>query len=563
MFDDILQQFGEAIGKIVSRPAVAFRKFVVEKLSAELEEEYRDVLTPVLEQLKEIEGLPEPLKDMIDRALERTKPAWAIPLLMFIGGYALSLVLGAMQPLSKVGGYQVDKLVHSGRLDPSLLMAGWFREIIPEDYVDNTLKELGYNDDAIDYVKKTFLFYPSPQDLITWQAREVFEPEMVSRYGLDDEFENIDLKPFEKAGISEEQARNYWRAHWTHASLNEVREMLHRKQLTEEEVYDWFRLVEIPPFWREKITNILWNVPTRVDVRRWWDMRTIDEARLREVYEAQGYHGDDLDDYVLWTKVYVAFPDLVARYKNGWINADEVKSELVGLGMSAERAEEMIQTKIKSVEPERTTKERDLTVSNIIKGMKIGHIDEGKGKEMLTAMGYDEEEAQYLIDIEVAPSGAIGTAVKERDLTRADILGGIKDGIISVETGFTWLVRMGYDEEEATFLILRKLGISSLESPAVNTDGANPPVFQKYNKQVQSWRKSVGLSHDIPDAESIEFDNRIAKLKIEISNLEAAGVPAEKYSDKIAELGELEALYRKKLTGESEAEKEKTEEGET
>ncbi|GAJ12607.1 unnamed protein product, partial [marine sediment metagenome] len=80
------------------------------------------------------------------------------------------------------------------------------------------------------------------------------------------------------------------------------------------------------PWVREDLFKLFRAVPTRVDVRRFWDMRTIDEPRLRDIYQAQGYWEEDLEDYVMWTKVYVDFPDLMARYKNGWINLEDVKT---------------------------------------------------------------------------------------------------------------------------------------------------------------------------------------------------------------------------------------------
>ncbi|GAH44519.1 unnamed protein product [marine sediment metagenome] len=48
-------------------------------------------------------------------------------------------------------------------------------------------------------------------------------------------------------------------------------------------------------------------------------MRTIDETELRALYQRHGYFGKDLENYVIWTKVYVAFPDLMARWSKGWI----------------------------------------------------------------------------------------------------------------------------------------------------------------------------------------------------------------------------------------------------
>lgn len=247
---------------------------------------------------------------------------------------------------------------------------------------------------------KTFI--PPAADLVRWQAHEVFEPSMRAKYGLDAEKEELVRKWFYEDGLSDEMIDNYWADHWEHASWIQVIEMLHRGELTEDEVREWFKLVEIPPYWRQKLINVSWNVPTRVDVRRWWDMRTIDEARLKEIYAWLGYHGKDLDDYVLWTKVYVAFPDLLARFTNDWIHKEDVRNELVRLGMPSERVDEMMQTKIKNAAPQRVTKERDLTKAEIVKGVKKGILNEGEGAELLEDMGYDEDEAWYILQINVA-----------------------------------------------------------------------------------------------------------------------------------------------------------------
>jgi len=195
--------------------------------------------------------------------------------------------------------------------------------------------------------------------------------------------------------------------------------MLHRGFITEEDIWDWFRLVEIPPFWREKMIGISWNIPTRVDVRRWWDMGTVDEARLKELYTALGYHGKDLDDYILWTKVYVAWPDLIARYTKGWLSEEDVKAELVELGMPEERVDELMETKVKNAEPERVTAERDLTKAEIVKGVKKEVISVEEGAELLQDMGYSEDEAWYILVINLeALSGSPGGYIEFKRLTQ-------------------------------------------------------------------------------------------------------------------------------------------------
>ncbi|GAJ11759.1 unnamed protein product, partial [marine sediment metagenome] len=250
-------------------------------------------------------------------------------------------------------------------------------------------------------------------------------PDMIERYSLEDELPAYEKTDFPKVGVDSTQARNYWMAHWEHASYMQIREMLRRGLLSLDKAmptppttkegwaardaeginaaYDWYRLVEISTFWRARLTEMMWEVPTRVDVRRFWDMRTISEEELYSIYHRHGYHGKDLDNYVLWTKVYVAFPDLMARWSKGWITLDEVKSELTGLGMPAARVDEMIETKVKTAEPERTAAERDITKTDIIKGVKQGVITRTEGVELLVDMGYDEDEAVYILEINIPP----------------------------------------------------------------------------------------------------------------------------------------------------------------
>ncbi|GAI34226.1 unnamed protein product, partial [marine sediment metagenome] len=171
-------------------------------------------------------------------------------------------------------------------------------------------------------------------------------------------------------------------------------------------------------FWQDALLQLVREVPTRVDVRRWWDMRTIDETELRNVYKRRGYFGKDLENYVLWTKVYTAFPDLIARFKNGWITEDDVRSELAVLGMPSERIEEMIQTKIKTAAPERVAPERTATATEIMKAVKKEHITWAEGVERLGRMGYSPEEADFKIRVYVGVAeGSPETYVEFLDWT--------------------------------------------------------------------------------------------------------------------------------------------------
>ena len=422
------------------------------KFLDDAEPEARDNVKEVLETIRDNPNTPPHIKGVVERALE--PHSWFQIVVLVV--MAVVMVVQTVQTLFKPGIDRLyqgeERVAQTYRLDPISLITGWRRDPETFEKYFNDLRDQGWSDDRIEALKFFTLFMPSAQDLVNWQAKEVFEPKMIAKYGLDDEFEAIDLTLFEKIGVTREQALNYWRAHWEHPELRTIIEMLRRTGFTEEDMSDWFRLVEIPPFWRDKLIEISYEVPTRVDVRRWWDMRTITEERLREIYAWQGYHGKDLDDYVLWTKVYVAFPDLIARWKNGWITINEVRSELVEYGMPADRVEELLETKFKATAGEHTAAERDITKTDIIKGVKKGVITRGEGMELLMDMGYDEADADYILAINI-PVDEEDVVVKERELTKTDILKGFKAEILSEAQVLERLREIRYSQLDAELLL--------------------------------------------------------------------------------------------------------------
>ncbi len=380
-------------------------------------------LKPFIDQMEATGKVPPELQPLLDELKDPTGEASA----MFansagsalIGGAVGKMVDAVLLPLA----YEMNRITKNVILAPPQLLSLWHRDPKREKQLDLYLSWLGYNDEDIKYWKELSWFLPGPADLVRWQAKEVFEPEMIERYGLGDGFGALKHEDFRKAGVTEPQELNFWMAHWEHASFGQVIEMLHRGVLSldktmpapptteegwkardaegEKALFDWYGLVEIPPFWRARLTAMSWNVPTRVDVRRWWDMRTINEAELRNVYHRQGYHGEDLDNYVEWTKVYVALPDIIARVKNEWISRAEGKEELLALFTDKARGEELWETKFKKGETVSVAEGKSLTKTEIYKGVKKDVINWGEGIELLQDLGYDYDEADYILTINV------------------------------------------------------------------------------------------------------------------------------------------------------------------
>jgi len=316
---------------------------------------------------------------------------------------------------------EVLKDLAKGRLDVGTVTALWRRNKAFYEFLWKDIQDQGIDPGRIAFLKELAKIIPPVADMVRFADYSSFDPEVIARWREFYDAPDWIANPMSLIGIENDAPRDwankYWFSHWRQPGRYELGDMYRRGLLgkpligaeeieeaggegeAEDTIKLAYKTMGYSSFWQDMLLQLVREVPTRVDVRRWWDMRTIDETELRSIYQRQGYFGKDLNNYILWTKVYVAFPDLVARYKNGWITEDEVKSELTALGMPSERVEEMWQTKFKKMQPERTVKERDLTATEIMKGVKKGILDWTQGEELLMDMGYDKDEANLKLQI--------------------------------------------------------------------------------------------------------------------------------------------------------------------
>lgn len=274
----------------------------------------------------------------------------------------------------------MDRLaaIHQPLLSVDVIRTLMLREIDVGINLDAELRKQGVTSDRIAAIKESWQVLPGVSDLIRMAVREVFTPDIREAFKLDQDLPEEFLLWAKRMGLSPEWAGNFWAAHWELPSITNSFAMLHRKITKDdgevfalEDIRRLLRAHDVMPAFRDPLIQIAYDPITRVDVRRMWDMGVISEERLKSGYEDVGYDDDNSDLMVLWTKVYVAFPDLISRYKNGWIGLDTVRSELIEMGMPEERVETMLETKFKKVSAERTMKERDLTKAEIVKPVML------------------------------------------------------------------------------------------------------------------------------------------------------------------------------------------------
>lgn len=254
------------------------------------------------------------------------------------------------QQLKRLGydNTQIDNLVLSyyKTVDEGTVKMLYLRGEYTPELLYERMYELGYTKTRIDEIVKTWELIPGPGDLFNMVAKEAFEEDIYTALGLDQEFPGAQLPWLQKQGISEYWAKKYWIAHWAQPSIGQGFEMLHRDVITPGELDLLFRAVEVPKFWREKLTQVAYVPYTRVDARRMADLGVLPPDELHKAYTDIGYDTDKAAKMVEFTLKFNAGPQkeltrgaILDSYESGLINRITAKNLLTSQDYSSELAD--------------------------------------------------------------------------------------------------------------------------------------------------------------------------------------------------------------------------------
>jgi hypothetical protein len=288
---------------------------------------------------------------------------------------------------------------------------------------------------------------PPATDIIRFAVRECFDPVRFKELIVDYPSAEYD-EAMGREGYSAKWAQMFWGAHWVLPPIGALNEMLYRNHITADTYLKYLRYHDYEPMMRENLMKIIYHPYTRVDLRRMWELRTVDEQTMLREYKWLGYDDEHALGMVLWTKVYVAIPDLTAKYRNGWINSDELMDELLATGLSAEKAYDLWQQIVKRSSVERVADERNLTKTNVLKLLRFKEINDTQAKSMLMSLGYDETEASYLVVLEKDRA-----ADQLKDLSTSQILKTYTYGIKTRDETKSSLIAAGWSEASAETLL--------------------------------------------------------------------------------------------------------------
>ncbi len=370
-------------------------------------------------------------------------------------------------------------------LPSDLALSASLRDPVKFQWAVDNLPRLGLTEKDIELLTEMQWRVPGVQDIIRYVVREAYDEATVAEFGQDADYPTAAEPDAAKTGIRPEQLKLEWRSHWDLPGISQGYDMLHRTTaspttfsgapagadsrgsyynvIDREHLEMLLKAKDVMPAWRDKLIAISYNPYARVDARRMWDFGVLDDEALKRSYLDMGYDAEHADNLVTWTKVYTRLPSIVARYKNGWIDEAEARGELADLGVAGGVAERLWQSKIKSESAARTAAQKNLTLAQIEKGVKKGKISRPEAITLLVDLGYDLEEATFLLDVDV-PLDSTDAVAGNRELTKSDILAGLKANTITLEEARTRLIDLRYLPADADYIL--RVYTASIKPPA-------------------------------------------------------------------------------------------------
>lgn len=352
----------------------------------------------------------------------------------------------------------------------------WRRGDISEVQLTDLLRQMGFNDEGVQHAKDATLYFPTPQDLVRFSVREVYTPETVTKYGLQEDFPPDFLPEAAKAGLPESTARAYWSAHWELPSPTQVYTMLHRGILKEEDVDLYLKSADYMPYWRKKLIALSYDPYTRVDVRRMYALGILSEEQVFTAYKDLGYDDEKASNLVRFTVAETKHTDestpkanTLAAYKAGVLDRSSAITELTTAGYSLESAGVALDT----VDAQLKTELIDLQADAIIDEYQRGGIDLDKVKVEFTRIGVPARMMQLTIERELAQARK-----RSKHATKTDADAWWSAGFIGDNKYRVLLTGMGYNKE-AIDMFLAEVKVKEID----RKENKDPwiPVLRAYS----------------------------------------------------------------------------------
>lgn len=368
-------------------------------------------------------------------------------------------------------------------LSPGEVRDALHRGVLSSEEADLQLRLLGYRDVDVARLRELFPSLPGIQDVIRFAVREAFDDQVSARFGTDQDQPELLVSEAARRGLSQADAIRFWRSHWELPSIGQGFDMFHRivPQSADPDA-DTFRspfgtearqnvigaatlqlllrTQDVMPFWRDKVTEIAYSLPTRVDIRRFFEQGIVDENEVYFVYLGLGFSPTDAERNArfaiadAFTRAF-AFRETEVRgqFRDGLLSEDRARSilsEAGPFGLRPIARDDVLDQTIRTMQIDREGERNAEVRSAWLRAYRTRLLAREELEERFEKLGLSKEEIGHLEALE-----NLARRVERRQEIAAAVRRNarLQNNQIGSEQLRTQLGRIGVPEEEVSHLV--------------------------------------------------------------------------------------------------------------
>lgn len=186
------------------------------------------------------------------------------------------------------------------------------------------------------------------------------------------------------------------------------------------------------------------------------------------------------------------------------ILATEAIPLLVDIGYKQEQAQFILAAWLPPAGPEPVITPKELSKAEIFAGLKAGPLSMADARTKLVEIGYLPADADYLLKLYDSVLSLL-TKQKSRLASQADLVTGVKQGLITPEQAYQMLTDLGFTAEESQFI----LEVAPEASPF------SPMSYEEFKGVTQLYRQSQGLETEPITPGLLQMKAQLAQGELE------------------------------------------------
>ena len=170
-----------------------------------------------------------------------------------------------------------------------------FRKLLSPQEFRDALKAIDFAPTWRDKLETIARRIPQITDMVRFAVREVYDPQTRAALGIDAEYPDAFTEEAALHGMEEFHAKQYWAAHWRLPSARQGYQMVWRGEMELPELRTLLKALDYPPKWRERLFNIAFIKPGRIDLKRMLAAGIKDREGVLAGYKSIGYAPADAE----------------------------------------------------------------------------------------------------------------------------------------------------------------------------------------------------------------------------------------------------------------------------